>query len=707
MTQTDVVGRDSAERSGFVRVAPVAIILGGLSMAAFFVPFTMAHGPTSYNEEHHILGWDMHAWGFLLGVLPNVLIAGGLWRLREWMTGGRRSAKAILAVGCAGLLLDALMNLAFRALGAPFVLFLLVPTSMALAILIPTGDPARARTRVAVAALGMVLATGLAVALIPQETSDSFGGFRIFGTVVYGLGGLLWALLGLSLRPRRMPLRLAAAPGQPHTSRFVLVVALALAMASCTSSPHGEPTAIEWGDCAAVTDVHAWSILPERAGRLEFRCGTLDVALDPAHTETGTLRMQLIRAHQSGGAATKGILLLLAGGPGQSGVDSAGDLVSLLPNRLLDQFDVVAFDPRGVGHSQPIRCQHHDSGRPTFRDLLSPAGYDQAASEMRQYIDECATALGSKASLFSTTATAVDIDRIRAALDQPTLTYLGWSYGAKLGGEYARLYPDRVRAAVLDAPSNPTTTWIDTAERQIAGFEDTFDQFAAWCAAQGRCDAIGDVRTFVLDLVAEAEELPIPSGRPGDDIPTYGFDILDAVAGAMYDDVRWPDLADGLVEARNGDSGTLRGLVDAFRGDEDHPNVSDALLVINCNDSAPGPSEAEIKAAGARFAKQFPLFGVWGSWPLFGCSFWRPERHTLQPPVAATANPLLVVGTLHDPATPYTGAVAMATSLGTAELLTWEGNGHGAVGRSDCITRLVADYLVSLTIPPHETRCPA
>jgi pimeloyl-ACP methyl ester carboxylesterase len=703
MTQTDVADRASAERSWFVRVAPVAIIIGGLSMAAFFVPFTRAHGPTSYNEEREILGWDMHAWGLLLGVLPNVLIAAGLWRLRERITGGRRSATVVLTIACAGLLLDALMNLAFRALGAPFVLFLLVPATIALAILIPTGDPARTRTRVAMAALGMVLATGLAVALVPQETSDSFGGYRIFGAVVYGLGGLLWAVLGLSLRRRQRPMRLSAGPG----SGLALFVALALGLASCTSSPDSEPTSIEWGDCAAVTDVHARSIPPERAGRLEFRCGTLDVALDLAHTEAGTLRVQLIRVHQSGGAATKGILLLLAGGPGQSGVDTAGDLVSLLTDRLLDQFDVIAFDPRGVGHSQPIRCQHQDSGRPTFPDLLSPAGYDRAASEMRQYTDECVTALGAKASLFSTTATAVDIDRIRAALDQPTLTYLGWSYGAKLGAEYARLYPDRVRAAVLDAPSNPTTTWIDTAERQIAGFEETFDQFTAWCAAQGRCDAIGDVRTFVVDLVADAEVLPIPSGRPGDDIPTYGFDILDAVAGAMYDDVRWPDLSDGLIEARNGDSGTLRGLVDAFRGDDDHPNVSDALLVINCNDSAPGPSEAEIKAAGARFAKQFPLFGIWGSWPLFGCSFWRPERHTLQPPVAATANPLLVVGTLHDPATPYNGAVAMATSLGSAELLTWEGNGHGAVGRNDCITQLVADYLVSLTVPPHGTRCPA
>ena len=203
MTPTEDVDRVSAEQSWFARVAPVAIIIGGLLMAALFVPFTLAHGPTSFNEERDVLGWDMHVWGFLLGVLPNVLVAGGLWRLRERIAGGRRGPAVVVTVGCVALLLDALTNLAFRALGPPFVLFLLAPATIALAALIPGGDAARTRTRVVVAALGIVLATGFALALIPQETSDSFDGYRIFGTVVHGAGGLLWALLGISLRRRQ------------------------------------------------------------------------------------------------------------------------------------------------------------------------------------------------------------------------------------------------------------------------------------------------------------------------------------------------------------------------------------------------------------------------------------------------------------------------------------------------------------------------
>ncbi|WP_350275614.1 alpha/beta hydrolase [Kribbella sp. HUAS MG21] len=450
-----------------------------------------------------------------------------------------------------------------------------------------------------------------------------------------------------------------------------------------------------------MTDVRAANLPAEQHDRLEFRCGGVDVDLDPAHQEAGTIAVQLIRIHRSGGSATKDPLLLIAGGPGQSGVDYAVVAAGLLPDAVLDRFDLVGFDPRGVGHSAPIRCEHADTGPPAFPDLLTDTGYAHAAGVMRRITDECAAALGSKAALFNTTATAVDIDRIRSGLGQPTLTYLGRSYGAKLGAEYARLHPDKVRAAVLDAPTDPGTTWIETVERQLAGFERAFDQFTAWCAPQDRCDRLGNVRTFVDDLVREAQKSPVPSGRPGDDIPTYGVDILDAVAASMYDDARWPDLADGLAEAADGDSGTLRDLADAGRGGAD-----DAQLVINCNDSAPGPTEAEIKAAGARFAKQFPLFGIWGSWQLFGCTFWQPPRHILQPPVAATTHPIVVVGTRHDPATPYSGAVAMATSLGNAELLTWEGQGHGAVGRNTCVNRLVADYLDKLKVPPTNTRCP-
>jgi pimeloyl-ACP methyl ester carboxylesterase len=444
-----------------------------------------------------------------------------------------------------------------------------------------------------------------------------------------------------------------------------------------------------------------------RLDKLEFSCGTLAVQLDPAAPGSDDVVLQLVRVHQAGGSQVKTPLLLIAGGPGQSGVELATSSVVLLPDALLDRFDLVGFDPRGVGRSQPITCEHRAPARPTFPDLLTDDGFRRTAQEIRTFADECASSLGASASLFSTTATATDIDHIRAALDQPTLTYIGWSYGAKLGAEYARLHPDKVRAAVLDAPTDPNISWTQTVEAQVAGFESTFDQFVTWCTDQGACSGLGDVEEFLRDLVDQALRTPIPSGRPGDVVATNGVEVLDAVASAMYDDLRWPDLAAGLVEASRGDSGTLRDLIDAAR-DPDDVHAGDAQFVINCNDSAPGPTEAAIKAAGRRFVEEFPLFGLWGSSQLFGCAYWTPERHTLQPPAAATTTPVVVVGTRFDPATPYSGAESMASILGNARLLTWEGNGHTAVGRNECITDLVVDYLNTLALPPPTSSiCPA
>jgi hypothetical protein len=142
-------------------------------------------------------------------------------------------------------------------------------------------------------------------------------------------------------------------------------------------------------------------------------------------------------------------------------------------------------------------------------------------------------------------------------------------------------------------------------------------------------------------------------------------------------------------------------------GAEDENDVGDTGYVINCNDSVPDPSKAQIRAAAARLRATFPTFGAYASNWLLGCASWPTERHTLEPPTASTAPEILVVGTLHDPATPYSGAQSLAETLGNARLLTWEGEGHTAFGQSDCINRHVDSYLIKLTLPAEGTRCPA
>lgn len=197
--------RDGGRRSlGFgtwwrSRGAASALVVGGLLMTLLFVPFTITHGPTSFNEERTLFGLDMHRWGLLLGVAPNVLVAAGFWTLRRRVAGSSRLAVAACTTICAVLWMSAAADLAFRALGPPFGLLVLAPVAVVACVCAAPRGAANARARVVIGVLAAVLMTGCILALIPAQTSDSFSGYRIFGVLVYATAGILWALLGLML----------------------------------------------------------------------------------------------------------------------------------------------------------------------------------------------------------------------------------------------------------------------------------------------------------------------------------------------------------------------------------------------------------------------------------------------------------------------------------------------------------------------------
>jgi hypothetical protein len=211
--------------------------------------------------------------------------------------------------------------------------------------------------------------------------------------------------------------------------------------------------------------------------------------------------------------------------------------------------------------------------------------------------------------------------------------------------------------------------------------------------------------------VSRAEAAPIVSRRPAPDLPASGSDVMIAIQALLYTDATWPVLDAALTEAAAGDSGSIHEAIDHAPGrsaDDDAPDPADAGLVINCNDRAPGPTTAQIRAAARRLADRLPVFGRWGAGALFECAAWPVARHPLEPPTAPTAPAVVVVGTVGDPATPYEGAARLTETLGpNASLLTWEGEGHTAYGRSDCVNRLVDSYLVDLVVPHPGTRCPA
>lgn len=177
---------------GTSRSAAAAMMLGGLLTAALFVPFTLAHGPTSVDLEREVAGWDMHAWGFLLGTVPPLLVGGGLWLLRERIAGGRRTSYGAVTVMCVAMFIFAAMNLTFRAIGPPIDLFLLAPASVVAAL--TTGPTGTVKMALRLIALAYVVA--MALALVPREVYDDYDGYRVFGVVAYATTGLLWAVLG-------------------------------------------------------------------------------------------------------------------------------------------------------------------------------------------------------------------------------------------------------------------------------------------------------------------------------------------------------------------------------------------------------------------------------------------------------------------------------------------------------------------------------
>ena len=506
--------------------------------------------------------------------------------------------------------------------------------------------------------------------------------------------------------PRSCPARLPAA--------VVLVPALLLP-AGCSGDPAGrwEPGAMRFSECADRLQVAESGIDPARLERLEFGCARLRVPLDHADPAGEQLSMAVVRVRDRDQTHRLGSLVMNPGGPGQAGSAHLAYWASWLSDDVLSRFDVVTFDPRGTGGSAQIDCGPlpADDEPSHFPDLLSDAGFAAAATESRQVMTACARSLGDRAEFFNTEATARDLDLLRRALGDRRLTYVGFSYGARLGAVYAHRFPRRVRALVLDGPSDPVADPLAVTEAQIAGFERSFDAWADDCPARPSCAAPDDPRRYVLDLVSRAEAAPIVSRRPAPDLPASGSDLMIAIQALLYTDRTWPVLDEVLAEAAAGDSGSVHEVIDHAPGrsaDDEVPDPADAGLVISCNDRAPGPTVAQIKAAARRLTDRLPVFGNWGTRALFECADWPAARHPLEPPTAPAAPPVLVVGTVGDPATPYEGAVRLAETLGPdATLLTWEGEAHTAYGQTDCVNRLVDAYLVELAVPHPGTRCPA
>ncbi len=380
---------------------------------------------------------------------------------------------------------------------------------------------------------------------------------------------------------------------------------------------------------------------------------------------------------------------------------------------MRDRFDIVAFDPRGVGKSGQITCA--DSLDPLFDEAFSPrsdaerAALVAAASAVAA---GCADHSGALLAHVSTQDTARDLDRLRVALGDKRLNFLGSSYGSYLGALYVTLFPQRVRATVLDGAIDPEQSSADALVSQATGFEDELDAFLADCDARHECSfAAGQESAEVAydALRARAARTSIAAkGSNGRRLNETRFDA--AVLETLYEGrPAWPGLADALTRADRGDASDLLARADSFvwrHADGTQSHVLDAFWAISCLD---GPAPGPLGATGLErlAALSAPRLGAFVANNSVICSVW-PVAPVAPPPVvdANAAPTVLIVGATGDPATPLAGGRQMQRVLGNARLLVVDGYRHTSfISGNRCVDDVVTSYLVDRTLPVRGTRC--
>ncbi len=471
----------------------------------------------------------------------------------------------------------------------------------------------------------------------------------------------------------------------------VVAVAASLTSAAVAEASPGTPS---WGACPA-------DIAPVPG----LQCATLDVPLDYRQPDGTKIQVAISRLASKNPAKRHGILLPNQGGPGGPGLDFVGTLQALgLPQEVQDSYDIIGFDPRGVGHSTPVTC---DLKPEQQRSNVPPYAHDAADVVKRaEYAKGIAKQCGSSktASLlpYITTAnTARDMDRIRAALGEPKLSYLGYSYGSYLGSVYTTLFPQRGDRIVID--SNLGTGGLDPAgsRRFAQGMQDRFPDFAKWAAARNDTYGLG---TTPEQLTAKYFEL---AGKL-DATPQSGVDgalFRSLTLGEIYYDSGFPVLAQYWAAFDHG-----APLPAASAAALDVNNLLSSQLYVVCGDTNWPESVATYQRHVAVDRVRYPMFGAAAAniWP---CAFWPSDP--IEPPVRIGdrgPSDVLMVQNRRDPATPLIGALELRRALGDrARMVTADEGGHGAylLKANPCVDNAVTAFLVEGKRPWHDISCAA
>ena len=441
------------------------------------------------------------------------------------------------------------------------------------------------------------------------------------------------------------------------------------------------------------------------------QCSDLEVPLDYADPSNETIAIALEMAPATGDRV--GSMVVNPGGPGAPGTDTAKDADFYFASDLRDSFDIVGFDARGTGESNPIDCltdseldayvagdPDPDNKAETRRFVTTQAGFWSGCEENS----------GNLGNHVSTVEVARDMDVLRAALGEEKLPYFGFSYGTRLGATYAELFPENVGRFVLDGAVDPSLPTLEGSLSQAEGFETALRAYLQDCVDQGDCflgDSVDEGLETISDLIADIDAEPLPTDDERD------LAIGNAIYGLitpLYAEDNWPYLDQGLEEALDGDGDTLLLLSD-FYGSREGGGYSDnsleAIGVINCLDDPYSISAKEVSDYFDEFDEASPTFGRIFAWGLVGCH--GTPFQTTEPPIeidGSGADPIVVIGTTRDPATPYQEAVAMAEQLDSGVLLSRDGDGHTAYNRGNaCVDDAVHAYFIDGTVPADGTEC--
>jgi pimeloyl-ACP methyl ester carboxylesterase len=444
-------------------------------------------------------------------------------------------------------------------------------------------------------------------------------------------------------------------------------------------------------------------------------CGMLSVPVDYTKPDGDVARIAMIRFPATGQKI--GSLVVNPGGPGESGVQAAASLVGAMPESIRQRFDLVGFDPRGVGLSTPAVWCNSDADNDKLRADpevdYTPEGVAHIESETKDFVARCGEKMGDEFLANVGTASVVkDLDSIRATLGDQKLTYLGYSYGTRIGSAYAEAYPQNVRAMILDGAVDPNADPTEADIRQAAAFQTAFNDYAADCAKSANCP-LGTDPAKAVDVYKSLVEPLVQN--PAKTKDPRGLSYSDAIVGTilpLYSPNLWRHLTQALTELKNGGGDTMLALADLYMGRDEqghYNNSTDVRVAVNCVDEPPVTDRAKVidEDRRAREVAPFMSYGEFtGDAPLGTCAFW-PVPPTSKPHQISVAGlpPILVVSTTNDPATPYQAGVDLAKELG-GSLLTFQGTQHTVVFQGNtCVDDIAAKYLIDVVPPPAGARC--